>query len=316
MSLSYDDTADVFAGMDVHVAGMPPVRASSDPVPLQSGTRWRQVDYGPRDVDVPVLVAAVTLPALEAAVDRLSTAIDPTRGDGRIQVSRHDGSIRELVCRYIGGWTITEATNTDPVWAAVLSFQAADPFWSDTSDISVTFTLGGVAEPTAPPPSGGTAPGFDSAAVEFDAAVVFDGTESVAGVAGGTSSGGFFPFFPLRLGASELAQVFTITNTGQQQAWPVWTIIGPASAVTVKNTTTGEQFVLAVNLLPGETITIDTRPGRKNITNNAGQSVFPITGDSSLWALLAGVNVVSVTFSGATAATAVTARWRRRWLSA
>ena len=55
----------------------------------------------------------------------------------------------------------------------------------------------------------------------------------------------WFPFAgswaqnPLRLGASDVFAVATITNAGDANAWPVITTVGPGTDLTVTNQTTG-----------------------------------------------------------------------------
>src|SRR5438045_1968958 len=39
----------------------------------------------------------------------------------------------------------------------------------------------------------------------------------------------FFPFFPLRLGPSEVFGSTLATNSGEIDAWPVWTVVGPGT---------------------------------------------------------------------------------------
>ena len=65
----------------------------------------------------------------------------------------------------------------------------------------------------------------------------------------------------------------------------------------------------------GQTLTIDTRPGRKLIVDENGAAVFPITGDSSLFPFVVGSNRINVTMAGSSAASSIVTRWRRRWLS-
>lgn len=52
----------------------------------------------------------------------------------------------------------------------------------------------------------------------------------------------------------------TMTNLGQREAWPSWTIRGPLSQLIATNTTRGESFTLTYPLERGETITISSKP--------------------------------------------------------
>jgi Phage tail protein len=127
----------------------------------------------------------------------------------------------------------------------------------------------------------------------------------------------FFPLFPLRLSGSEVFADATVTNDGDVEAWPVWTIAGPGSSPILRNLTTGDLLSLPVTLLAGESVTIDTRPGAKTVTKQNGTSLFgSLTATSSLWPLAQGSNSVRIEMSGATSVSSVALNWRRRWLSA
>lgn len=116
----------------------------------------------------------------------------------------------------------------------------------------------------------------------------------------------WFPFFPLRLGASELYATVTIDNLGDVAAWPVWQIQGPGSDITLRNLTTGKSLSLAVNL-GADAVTIDTRPGRKSVVRTIdGANLFgSLSLTSSLWPLQRGVNIVRVEMALATTDSAV-----------
>lgn len=133
----------VLAGESVQFAGMPQIRASELAVPLQPGARWRQVDHGPREVAVPVVITAATLAGNESAVDDLVWALDPSRGDGRLRATRHDGTERELTCRYVSSLQITEQKAFDAAWQALCVFRAVDPYWYDSTESTFLFAPAG-----------------------------------------------------------------------------------------------------------------------------------------------------------------------------
>lgn len=127
----------------------------------------------------------------------------------------------------------------------------------------------------------------------------------------------FFPFFPLRLSGSEVFADATVTNDGNVEAWPVWTIGGPGSSPILRNLTTGDMLSLPVTLLAGESVAIDTRPGAKTVTKQDGTSLFgSLASPPALWPLAQGSNSIRIEMSGATSVSSVTLTWRRRWLSA
>src|SRR5690606_14993152 len=99
---------DVIATPGVNVAGMPTIAASEYVVPMQPGARWRNVMHGPREVAVPVAILGTPSEPVEVKLDRLVHAIDPTRGVGRLRVTRNDGTTRELSARYVDSLSIIE----------------------------------------------------------------------------------------------------------------------------------------------------------------------------------------------------------------
>jgi len=74
---------------------------------------------------------------------------------------------------------------------------------------------------------------------------------------------------------ADLANPQTVINTGDLEAWPVWTIIGPASSVTITHIGTGKYMTMTPTtaLTAADSITIDTRPGKKDILLNQTKRV-------------------------------------------
>lgn len=94
---------------------------------------------------------------------------------------------------------------------------------------------------------------------------------SQTSIRGGTS----IPFLtiPVAIPQSDLTDEelnAVVTNDGNQETSPVFTIYGPGTGFTVTNVTTGEEFFLSSTLIEGEYITIDTQAGtviKDGITN-------------------------------------------------
>lgn len=143
----------------------------------------------------------------------------------------------------------------------------------------------------------------------------YDTTPSAQSWTTGQEPGTLFPIFPIVLASSTVFSQPTIDNAGDAEAWPVWTITGPGSAITLRNNTTGEFITLSTVVGAGQTLEIDTRPGYKTITLD-GVNVFDdMSATSSLWALAVGSNSISLEINGATGATIVNLSYQRRWLS-
>jgi hypothetical protein len=130
------------------------------------------------------------------------------------------------------------------------------------------------------------------------------------------SLSGWFPMFPLRLASSSIFSDASLAVLGDKEAWPIWEVTGPGSALMLRNLTTGKLLSLSSALSAGEKVTIDTRPGRKSVTRGDGTNLFPyLDATSSLWSLRPGSNSLRVELSGATAASAVQLSYYPRYLS-
>lgn len=134
-------------------------------------------------------------------------------------------------------------------------------------------------------------------------------------VIGTTAS--FFPIFPLRLTASELAVDTTVTNAGNVLAWPAWTITGPGSGVVLRNLTSGNEIALTgLELTASETVVIDTRPGHKTVTGGDGVNLWPyVSEESDLWSLQRGVNAIRLEMTGASSESSLRLAYRPRYLT-
>lgn len=112
-------------------------------------------------------------------------------------------------------------------------------------------------------------------------------------------------------------------NTGDLEAYPVWTITGPATSVNINNITTGEGWLynsglVGFNLAAGKTMTIDTRysPPRVGdpVVDSDGVSRFSsIDSLSTLFTFVPGQNDLSITFLGHSADTEISVEWLPRF---
>jgi phage-related protein len=109
-----------------------------------------------------------------------------------------------------------------------------------------------------------------------------------------TETATFFPSPPFRLGPSTIFTSFTQTNSGDVEAWPIWTISGPGDNIRLVNETTGGEFSFGDYILPDNgLIKVDTRPSKKTVTDGNGNNLWPYL-EGSLWELLDGENVISI----------------------
>lgn len=123
-------------------------------------------------------------------------------------------------------------------------------------------------------------------------------TISVTAFEGGFSLPFSFPFNLGTLGSSK-----TISNTGHLERPVIITAVGALQTPTFTNETTGEKIELSnaggLNLLIGETLTIDTNSSEPSITITDGTTTTNaykyLSADSALWQLILGDNVISYT---------------------
>ena len=124
----------------------------------------------------------------------------------------------------------------------------------------------------------------------------------------------FFPIFPLRFAPSEIAGSIPVENVGDEDAYPVWSVTGPGSGLTLTNNTTGKSISLSTTLVAGETLTIDTRPFFQSVVKGDGTNLFgDLETDPAMWVLQPGTNDISVLLTGATTDSRVTGSYRPRY---
>lgn len=131
------------------------------------------------------------------------------------------------------------------------------------------------------------------------------------------ASGMWLPLLPLHVSESDVLGATVATNPGDDVAYPVWTITGPTTSVTLGNTTTGESLTMSQALLAGDTAVIDTRERQQTAVLNGATNLWPaLSDDSVLWGLTAGDNQLQLTVTGATSATNVRLDYAPRYLAA
>jgi phage-related protein len=131
------------------------------------------------------------------------------------------------------------------------------------------------------------------------------------------SSGTFLPFLPLTVGDSQVLGAITVDNDGDDDAYPIWTITGPATAIHLANSTTGQTLDLTRTITGADTIVIDTRERLQTALLNGVTNCWPdLSSASDLWPLVEGVNSLSLTVAGSTSATSVQLTYQPRYLAA
>lgn len=157
------------------------------------------------------------------------------------------------------------------------------------------------------------------ATIEFACLDVYfeDASETVVSAAGASvSTALFFPILPLVLASSEVSAELSIVNDGDVETWPVLSVRGPAISPILKNITTGEVLSLGATIGVGETVTFDSRPGRKTVLRQDGLNLYSSLVSKQWWALARTTNRIRLEATGTTADTLMSVSYVRRWLTA
>lgn len=278
------------------VAGrfMPPFQMVEDEIPFQPGARLRRVKTKVREVVLPMIFRGVDEADLREVMRAWAVRFSPDRGPG---VLRATGPV---IGTDIAELFLDEApVITDPL--------------VETRDLNCIYTGGLEAVEDLRGTKGLT---WQKVVAVFrahdpywydadDTTALFELPPAVP----------FFPFFPLTLSSSEVVATVTLTNDGDVEAWPVWTITGPcAEGFKLRNVTTGDVTTVEAEIFDGQTVEIDTRPGYKTVTRYDGANLFGyLSDDSSLWPLAVGDNEIRVEVTEASHDTNAVIAYKRRF---
>jgi hypothetical protein len=243
----------------------------------------------PRVMTIPLYVMGPDSDTYRARLGALRATlrhpVDPATGlpvPGRVTVSLPDASQRSIAAYYQGGGNPTEDQLDDVAagWCVLpnLQFYAPVPtFEGDT--VSKTWQLAPV-------------------------------------------SAGVPPMPPVLLGSGAVIGASTVTNPGDTDAYPIWTITGPGT-VTVTNADSGQSYAFTTAIPAGTVVTVDCRPVELAPTTGltaidaGGTDWWPNLADyPDFWTLPPGDTNLSITVTGATAASNVTVEFAPRYQGA
>lgn len=135
---------------------------------------------------------------------------------------------------------------------------------------------------------------------------------------------GFPLTFPVSLGTDVLSIISPIVYPGSWKSFPIITISGPGTNISITNNTTVETIDFGANTLDaGEILTVDCTPGQKTVTHSVDGNVQSwLTSDSDLatFAIVphpeasGGVNDIQVAIDDAEAATTITISYYVRYI--
>lgn len=265
---------------------MPPPLFVSSPVFNRPGQVLEQTTFDVRTVTVHLAIMGDSLDDFTVICGYFASLLNPRQGIGSLRVTRDDGTQRVLYCVYTSGLEGIVPIGEDSnvdVWAQA----------------DVQFSA-------------------------FDPYFVDPQTTQI-----GNTTDGSNPWFPLDLAAglnlsrSSLFSDLTITNAGDDLAWPVWTITGPVTNPVLVNETTASMIDLSsgtgLQLIDAsESVVIDTLAGTIVKMVNDGSQLnawAAMTPQSDLWPLIGGDNVLHVDMPGSSSVTTVQVAYRLRWLT-
>lgn len=173
-----------------------------------------------------------------------------------------DGTKRSLTCRYAGLGDDTDEVDPALIGRGYYDIQLVadtDPYWRG-EPIVRTFTNGGGEN-----------------------------------YYGGSGGGGFGP--PFYISPSNTTDTAAITNDGDVDAWPVWTVHGPTTSVSVGVGARAVTF--PVTLTSGQWIRLDTKPTDQVPIDHAGADRTSSLGSVDFASIPSGANVdLNITITG------------------
>ncbi len=266
---------------------MPTIQFQGQQIPLQPGEIPRLILAGPRDVLVPIMArSAISRADLFNKLEQLASMFYTTNPQkpGILRRTTPNGHVRDLNCFYLDGAKGDESVDN-----------------SGVGHMAMVINLH-ASDPFW----------YDSDYTQL--------TFTPTGIVD------FFqvPIFPLHLSPDGESDAFTINNTGDEKAYPIWQIIGPCANPVFTNTFVAENgatltktLSLSISLSSGETLTVVTKPGSGSIKKQDGSNQFSALSDftSSLWPLVPGNNSCGVALSSPGAGTQVVLKYKQAYLT-
>jgi len=292
--------------------GAAPIEFATDSLP-RGGENVRFIQNKSSTIQWPMEIFGATHDQFVQRYRTISKAFTLTtrrNKPGLLRVQRPDGTTREIEAFYADGLG-GEAEQNHLYARPVISLYCPEGKWRSTTPV--------VAERTFTPTTGGGTgsdpgnPGDPGTGVQTNFFSPFLSVTSNKVVGSGapaapTDDGEGDNDGGGQSGEDNPNSLTTITNTGDVEAWPVWTITGPMTQLRAWNVTLGTRFALTYNLAAEQTITITTDrptvrgPGDANLSKHIDW--FNPAG-TELWPLADGANVVGLEVDGAGATTGV-----------
>ncbi len=279
--------------------GATPVELVTDPLP-RGGDQVRFIRSQPRKIQWPLYIGGEDHMQFVTRYRSLMRAFTKTsqRGaPGWLRIRRPNGRYRTIAAYYQQGFEGDAGENH--LWAKpVITLYCPDGYWSSDQQVRAyrEIAVGTPSDPEDPesPITTPQKPFLNPFMTVSSSKIISGGGGDGGGGGGGGGDGGD--------GGGGIPDLTTISNTGDVEAWPVWTLRGPMTRLVAENITAGARFALTHTLLAEQTITITTNrptvrgPGDVNLTGKIDW-FNPI--GTELWPLLDGPNEIRFRVDGA-----------------
>lgn len=228
--------------------GVAPVRRLTERGPFQDGDTDIGFRLDPRTINLVLFFAAANEAQADAHRDTLANYFQGLNRSLALRCARADGTMRQIDC-YVTGMVdlpLDAQNRIGDSQKVAVQLRASDPIWYDPQ------------------------PRF-------------------FGLMGGSSTGTSGFGVPLHVpwimsSQSSIDKTFPLIYPGSWSEYPILTIYGPASNVTIQNLTTGDVLLLPyVGLGAGHWIQIDCRYGHKTVIDDTGANrISELSDDSDL----------------------------------
>lgn len=233
------------------------------------GGIFRHTKRGIREVDMPIVIVGTDRADTETKMRRLSNALQNTLGAATLTATYGNGDVYYLSVYYAGGGETVFGQDGGLTFARWVITLQA-PNPFWTSTTGNTFKVN----------------------------------------AGNTGRGLLPKLSYMRVSSSQAIGTVTVANTtGDVPSFPVYTIYGPLTTLSVTTGSTG--FTYSAAIASGETITIDTAAG--TVVDQAGVNKYSnLAAAPKLFAIPPGTTTITVNGTGATSATQISCTYYPR----
>lgn len=265
---------------------MPPYSLFSDESPNLDGSIYRGARAQAREIMIPVYLHGIDRGTINNLKRMLFQALNPRRGYCRIQFTESRSRTRYIDAYYKGGMEGSESTDAAGFrWAKfALTFTAMDPWFYPDRAQSTKWSFG----------------------------------------AGASFLHSSRSFIPIKLASGVMGvpeDDYQISNPGDVEAWPIWKLSGPIKSFALRGPN-GDLVKASPpedgsDLVPtGRTLTIDTRPGKKTVKDNAGVNYWTkLDLNPQFWSVEPGDSTVSISVVAGTASASVALSFNPRYAS-